>query len=338
MVPSSAESVPAHLRLRDLITSGVLAKAVAVLCELGVPDALSVPRTNVELAKEVGADAEALLPFLRAGCAGGVLTEPRLHVFELTSLGQLLREDHEASEKALCLLVGREEFDQTYAKANQSTRAPQPMFEVAFGKPFFQYLSTDPEFAAVYNAAMVSSNALENLLAACDFSNDRHIVDLGGGLGAVLSEILRRNPNLRGTLVDLPHVVAGAGPVLAENGVADRVTVVPASFFDHVPDTGDVYLLSRVIGNWGDAESLRLLRTIRAAMDPGDRLIIVGNMPSENDRTNYPVQLSFFLFAMMGARTRTYDEYAELLGQSDLTVSRWANFPDGESIIEAVPA
>ena len=337
-MPSSSEQpVPAHLRLRELITSAVLAKAVSVLCELGVPDALTGKRTNVELANEVGADPEGLLPFLRAACAGGVLAEPELRVFELTELGQLLCESSDG-EKPLCLLIGREEFDRTWANAGHGARTGEPMFTAAYGKPFFEYVSATPEFAAIYDAAMVSSTGLDNLLAACDFSEAGHIVDLGGGRGAVLSAILRRDPHLRGTLVELPHVVAGAKPILAEAGVADRVTLSPGSFFDPVPDTGDVYLLSRVIGNWSDSDSLRILRNVRAAMGPASRLVIVGNMPSGNDRTNYPLQLSFYMFALMGARTRTYDEYAELLEQSDLTISRWANFPDGESIIEAVPA
>src|SRR5262249_2081527 len=139
-------------------------------------------------------------------------------------------------------------------------------------------------------------------------------------------------------LLDLPHVVEGAHPVLAESGVADRVTLTAGSFFDGVPTTGDTYLLSRVIGNWSAADSLRILANIRAAMTPANRLIIAATMPSANDRTSYPVQLSFYMFALMGARTRTYDEYAELLARSDLTISRWANFPDGESVIEAIPA
>jgi hypothetical protein len=48
--------------------------------------------------------------------------------------------------------------------------------------------------------------------------------------------------------------------------------------------------------------------------------------------------LSFYMFALMGVRTRTYDEYEELLGQSGLRIGMWANFPDGESVLEAVPA
>ncbi|HEY7598049.1 MAG TPA: methyltransferase [Actinophytocola sp.] len=338
MASSSQHAVPAHLRLRELITGSVLAKATATLCELGVPDALTAKRTSAELAAEVGADPDTLLPFLRLGCAGGVLAEVELRVFELTDLGRLLRSDAPDSEAALCMLVGREEVDHTLAKATRAARTGEPMFTAAYGKPFSEYVSSTPDFARLYDVAMAGPTGLESLLAACDFAATRHVVDVGGGRGAVLSAILRRYRHLQATLVDLPHVVEGARPVLARAGVGDRVTLAAGSFFDGVPATGDVYLLSRVIGDWSDAEALRILANVRSAMSAGDRLVIVGNMPSANDRTTYPVALSFYMFALMGVRTRTYDEYEELLGQSGLRIGMWANFPDGESVLEAVPA
>jgi hypothetical protein len=334
---SSEHAVPAHVRLRELVTGAVLAKAVSTLCALGVPDALSGKRTSAELAAEIGADADTLLPFLRLGCAGGVLDEPELRVFELTELGRLLRTGT-GSEAALCLFVGREEFDRTWATATEAVRTGEAMFTAAYGTPFYSYVSSTPDFARSYDAAMVGSTGLESLLAACDFASARHVVDIGGGRGAVLSAILRRYEHLHATLVDLPDVIDGAKPVLEKAGVAGRVTLMAGSFFDGVPDTGDVYLLSRVIGNWSDADALRILSTVRAAMSDGDRLVIVGNTPGANDRTTYPLQLSFYMFALMGARTRTYDEYAELLGRSGLRIGMWANFPDAESVIEAVPA
>ena len=151
----------------------------------------------------------------------------------------------------------------------------------------------------------------------------------------MLAAVLQRHPGLRGTLLDLPHVVDAARPVLEEAGVADRVTLVPGSFFDPVPSSGDVYLLSRVIGNWNDADSLRILRNVRSAMDGEDRLVIVGQTPSVNDRTNYPRQLDLYMFALLGARLRSYEEYEELFEQVDLAAVGWSNFPDSESVIEA---
>jgi hypothetical protein len=336
-VSNAVEPVPASLRVRELMTTGLLAQAVSVLCDLGVPDFMNTPRTNVELALEVGADADGLVPFLRAACAAGVMAESAPKVFELTELGGVLRSDVPGSVRKMCSLTGREEFNRTWANATHSARTGEPSFPVAYGMSFFEYMKTNADFAALFDAAMVSSAAVDNLLAGYDFSTARHVVDVGGGRGAMLAAVLRLHPHLHGTLVETPHVAAGAHAVLDVAGVADRTTVIPGSFFEPIPEDGDVYMLSRVIGNWNDQDSLRILRSVRAAMSAGDRLVVVGAMPSENDRTNYPPQLDLYMFALLGARLRTYDEYQELFLQTGLTANRWVNFPDSESIIEALP-
>ena len=51
------------------------------------------------------------------------------------------------------------------------------------------------------------------------------MVDVGGGTGAMLAELLRIRPELHGTLVDLPGTVARAGETFEAAGVADRVTL-----------------------------------------------------------------------------------------------------------------
>ncbi|MFE9748338.1 methyltransferase [Saccharothrix saharensis] len=333
-----SETVPGWLRVRELMTTGLLAQAVTVLCDLGVPEALITPRDVVALAKEVDADPEGLVPFLRAGCAAGVLDEPEPKVFVLTELGQVLRADHPESVRLLCSLTGREEFHRTWANALHSARTAEPGFPIAYGKPFFDYMKATPEFAALFDRAMASSAAVDNLLSGYSFDGARHVVDVGGGRGAMLTAILTRYPHLRGTLVELPHVAEAAREVFAKAGVTDRVTVVPGSFFDPIPEDGDRYLLSRVVGNWNDADSVRILRGVRAAMDADDRLVIVGNVPSGNDRTNYPRQLDLYMFVLLGARLRDYDEYEVLLREAGFTPTGMTNFPDSESVIEAMPA
>lgn len=333
----NVESVPAALRVRELMTTGLLSQAVSVLCELNVPDALTTPRTHTEIAKEVDADAEGMLPFLRAACAAGVLAEPAPRTFELTEVGQVLKSDHPTSMRNMCALTCREEFNRTWANAIHTARTGEPSFSVPYGKGFFEYMASNREFATLFDKAMTSSAAVDNLLSSYDFSQARHVVDVGGGRGAMLASVLKSNPHLTGTLLDLPHVVANAERTMSEAGVADRVTLVPGSFFDEIPASGDVYLLSRVIGNWNDADSLRILKSVRSVMKPDSRMVIVGQTPSANDRTHYPRQLDLYMFALLGARLRSYDEYQELFTQVNLTATEQWNFPDSESVLQARP-
>ena len=63
----------------------------------------------------------------------------------------------------------------------------------------------------------------------------RTVVDVGGGTGALLAEILRARPEVRGTLVDLPDGGPRSAEIFQAAGVADRVTAVAQSFFDPLP-------------------------------------------------------------------------------------------------------
>ncbi len=88
----------------------------------------------------------------------------------------------------------------------------------------------------------------------------RTLVDVGGGTGAMLAEILRLRPEIRGILVDLPRTVAFSAEIFAAAGVAERVTTVGQSFFDALPPGADLYLLRGILNDWPDREATAILR------------------------------------------------------------------------------
>ncbi len=61
--------------------------------------------------------------------------------------------------------------------------------------------------------SMIDSPAVAG---AYNFDGIRSIVDVGGGHGLLLATILERNPHLRGTLYDMPHVIEGANEWAAQ--------------------------------------------------------------------------------------------------------------------------
>lgn len=84
--------------------------------------------------------------------------------------------------------------------------------------------------------------------------------------------LLQAHPHLKGTLVDQPVVVK---PVVRPEDLSGRLTVSGGDFFAAVPAGADAYLLKRIIHDWDDAACLRILGTIRDAMAPGARMLIV---------------------------------------------------------------
>jgi hypothetical protein len=67
-------------------------------------------------------------------------------------------------------------------------------------------------------------------LEAYDFSGIDVLVDVAGGHRMVLTSIFRPYPGMRGVLFELPHVIAGSGPVIEAAGVKDRCTTSSGDF------------------------------------------------------------------------------------------------------------
>jgi len=120
-----------------------------------------------------------------------------------------------------------------------------------------------------------------------DFSGVRHLVNVGGGNGALLTGILKAHPHLKGTLLDRPEVVERAGPSLRELGLADRCETGGGDFFAQVPGGADAYLLKHVIHHWNDDRATAILETCRRAMPSSARLLIAeGVYPQRIDQSD----------------------------------------------------
>jgi hypothetical protein len=208
------------------------------------------------------------------------------------------------------------------------------------GMPFFDYLETDPDLAEAFNRAMtgVSEMAIENLMAAYDFSDSKVIVDVGGGHGALLAAVLRQARDARGVLFDLPSVIANAGPVLDAAGVTTRCTVIGGSFFESVPDGGDAYLLKTVVHDWDEDSALRILRNVRSVIAPVGKLLLIEMVLPEGTPWHLGMLLDLEMLVSVGGRERTASEYADLLLRAGFRQTRVIPTAGPVSIIEAVPA
>src|SRR5690606_7524924 len=102
------------------------------------------------------------------------------------------------------------------------------------------------------------------VVEAYDFSDIETLCDVGGGHGTLISQICKANPNLKGKLFDLPHVVAGAPALLARHGVQDRVEITGGDFFQEVP-SADAHIMSHIIHDWDDERSIKILQSCRKA-------------------------------------------------------------------------
>src|SRR5438477_2372963 len=89
-------------------------------------------------------------------------------------------------------------------------------------------------------------------LEAYDFSGIHTLVDVAGGHGELLMGVLKKHPTMRGILMDLEHVIAGAKPRIAAAGLSGRVETMSGDFFKAVPPGGDAYIMKHIIHDWDD--------------------------------------------------------------------------------------
>ena len=332
-------SVPGNIALLELATGAWTTQVLYVAARLGVADRLAAgPARAQDIAAQIGADPDALHRLMQALTSRGVLRQRRDGRFSLTPVGEALREGTEGSLRDMVLFIGHPARWADWGDLLYSVQTGRPAAEKLRGMPFFEYLATDPEFAAVFNNAMTAASGLSNdvALQAYDFTDARLVVDVGGGHGAVLATILRSAPGARGILYDLPDVVAGAGPLLDEADVAHRCTVTGGSFLDSVPAGGDVYVMKNIIHDWSDAESLTILRNIRAAIADGGRLILLEMVLPERASSFIGHMLDLEMLLMVSGRERTRTEYDRLLHQAGFRLTRIIPTVSPISVVEAV--
>jgi hypothetical protein len=157
-------------------------------------------------------------------------------------------------------------------------------------------------------------------------------VDVGGGTGALLAEILRAHPQLHGILVDVPRAVASSAEIFAAAGVADRATTSGQSFFDPLPAGADIYLLKNVLADWPDAEATELLRRCAEAARPNGKVVVLsGAGPG-------PVaDPDLLMLVLLGGKSRTLAEFREMAARAGLAIHAADRLPSGRFSVECIP-
>jgi O-methyltransferase domain/Dimerisation domain len=329
--------------LRELIMGFRSTQLVHAAARLDLAEHLrNGPRSAQELAPHVGAHAPTLHRLMRALAALGVLAPADRDGFALTAEGELLRSDADGSLRNLARLYGAPWLWQAYGDLITSVRSGEPAFDRVHGQPFFDHLAHHPDAAADFDAAMSSYSAGEARAVAeayPDFSAMRHVVDVGGGQGLLLAELLRRHAHLRGTLFERAPVIAAAREPIAAAGLAAQLQA--GDFFAGVAPAGaDAYLLKSVIHDWDDERALAILRRCRAAMTPpASRLLLIERLLADDPGAGPEAALfDINMLVTVGGRERSAADHEALLRGAGLRMTRVVATACALSIVEAMSA
>jgi orsellinic acid C2-O-methyltransferase len=329
----------------SVLTGAWAARLVHTAAELGIADHLAGEPRGVDfLAAQIGAHMPSLARLLRALTAIGILHESRERLYSLTPLGLTLRSDLPGSMRAWVLLVFSDDQGTAWEALSHAVRTGEHAFRHIFGTDIWSRLAERPEAARLFDEAMQSLTQGVNgpLITNYPFEKFGWIVDVGGGNGSLLLPVLERHPATRVTVFDLPHVADAARARIAATGLSDRCEVVGGDAFVVVPAGADAYVLKGVIHDWEDKEATAILRTCRAAMSEGSKLLLIERILPEQIGPDDALTRAKFIhdINMMvnpGGRERTEAEFRNLLAQADLRLAHVISMPSPQAVMEVDP-
>jgi hypothetical protein len=305
--------------MADLVTP----MAIRVAATLRIADHLVAgARTAPALAEATGAHPGALDRLLAHLREVGVFDRDDAGALILTARGEWLLENHPGQMRGRLDIdgpLGRAEL--SFVQLSHSVRTGEPAFPVQFGQPFWADLAQDPDRAADYDEAMGGDVAAwaAAIVAAFDWGSLHTVVDVGGGNGSLMVELLHAAPTLQGTVFDQPGTADRARARLAAAGLSDRSDVAAGSFFDPLPPGAGGYLLTAIIHDWDDDAALAILSRCRDAAGPGGRVFVIEKIGA--DGMTPDTEMDLRMLAYLGGQERGLDELIALVETAGFSVA-----------------
>ncbi|MFF8032866.1 methyltransferase [Streptomyces sp. NPDC016626] len=315
---------PPPMRLRELVFGAACAAAVRAAVRLGVADALDdSPMTVDDLAAAVKTEPHTLRRLLRALSCQGVFTENPDGTFEHSEMSRLLREDDPHSLRYIALWCTEPWTWNVWPLLDEAVRSGRSVFDDLYDREFFPYLNESaPESARVFNRAMTTSSeqSARDVAQLLDLDDASSVVDIGGGQGHVLADLLEKHPHLHGTLIDLPGVIENADPRLREGGaLAGRTDLLARDCREGVPVRADVYIIKNVL-EWDDDSTRRALGNVRRAARPGARVVVIENLVDDTPSMRFTTAMDLLLLLNVGGAKHTRRSMVDRLTGAGLVV------------------
>ena len=321
---NSQNHVPPPAQMMQMITGFWTSCCIYAAAKLNIADRLEdKPQTALQLAERTQSHSESLYRVLRALSSVGIFTENEKGVFSNTPLGETLRSNVPGSMKAMALAQLGDHYN-AWGNLEYSVKTGNIAFDHVEGMPVWKYYETHPEEGINFMKAMtgLTGAVIVNVLPFYDFTPFKTIVDIGGGNGALMMAVLKAAPQAIGIVFDEEYVVNETKGIIAENGLTARCHTEAGTFFDFVPKDADCYLMKMILHDWDDENSLRILNNCATAMNSGSKLLILESVIPELNVPHPGKFMDINMLAMTGGKERTEGEFAALISQAGLELSK----------------
>ncbi|CAL5225407.1 g8219 [Coccomyxa viridis] len=361
--------VPAPMRIADLSFGGyTLSEVVRTAAALGIADKLAQgPMTAEALADDIGADPERLFRLMRFATVHGIFKisrasrrqqGPATTLFANNALSACLREDHPNSQKHLILaVVGKQHLSAGWQELEWGIRTKGRIFEKVYGEAFFERCANDMAIEDTYSKGMsaLDHTCGNTILQDYAWGKYAHYVDIAGAYGSFIAELLKANPKSTGVLFDQSQVIHRARKVWQEDAsrlaLAGRISFVAGDFFK--PETlpcaqskKTAWILRQICHDWPDEETVRILSSIRAAMEPHpqectlclvEAVITSKGEPTADVRDRARTASDLHMMIQHDGKERDALQWADILSKAGFKLTKIVSTRSVFSIVEASP-
>jgi predicted transcriptional regulator len=313
-------------QLKGLFTEYWEYLAIQTACKTNILDYIAEGSNTVEsilLRKKF--NEKVLVDLLNALEQSGILIIDGQKI-TLTDQGSVLTENHPKSLKYACIHWGEESLS-AWQNLEYTLATGKPAFEEIYGEAMFDYLSSRKDKLANYHKAMdeYARDDYEFVAEEIDFVQYKSVMDVGGGLGALIKTVKKNNPNLDCMLYEKPEVI--------ELCNLENIRTIGGSFFENIPQLADCLILSRIIHDWDDEKALQILANCYSALPDEGAIIIVENFVDRID--NKAALLSLNMELICKSFERTEVEYVKLLNKAGFEIDSIKQLNELQYIIKA---
>ncbi len=314
--------LPPEVLAWEKVTSLQTTSVIAALVEVGAIDSLGRRAAGpTEVAAELDLDADTLGRVLRQGADDGLLRRRRNGAYELTALGEAYRSEHSPTISHWAKYMNTEAVQRAWGNLAETIRTGEPSFPATHGRSVWDHFAANPDEERLFANSMRELTDMVKawVVNGYPWPQAGTICDVAGGSGPLLAAILEARPGLRGMLVEAPGVLPEADAHLTAAGVRDRVELLEGNIFERIDAGADLYTLKDILHDWDDERSLQILRTVRAAMAPGAKVVLVETLLEADEADPIAVRVDLHMLTQCdGGRQRSVAELQSLLTQAGL--------------------
>lgn len=217
------------------------------------------------------------------------------------------------------------------------------------GVPVWQIMAQFPDRLKAFQLGLMSQEDSVPIIGFYDFASlydpendgDRvTLIDLGGGQGQSIAQILNAFPGLKAdhmVLQDLPEPIAQAQ---SSPSLPDGVRAMVHDFWTPQPIKGaKAYFFRRIIHDYSDENCSKILSHVRDAMAPDSKVLIADMvMPKRVYEADLPAAAMDNCVMVMGGKERTAEGFEKILDDAGLRLEKiWQSREGGAAgnIVEA---